>query len=72
MIDEAVSLIREHFKDGQASVFLGTLQGRSLATDLALLQAGKSFSLAHFIHLHRRVDSTARRAYRGRANSTER
>lgn len=42
MIDEAVSLIRANFKDEQASVFLGTLQGRSLATDLALLRAGKS------------------------------
>lgn len=42
MIDEAVSLIRSHFKDKKASVFLGTLQGRSLATDLALLQVGKS------------------------------
>jgi hypothetical protein len=42
MIDEAVSLIRAHFKDERASVLLGTLQGRSLATDLALLQAGKS------------------------------
>lgn len=42
MIDEAVSLIRAHFKDEKASVLLGALQGRSLATDLALLQAGKS------------------------------
>ena len=42
MIDEAVSLIRANFKDEQASVFLGTFQGRSLATDLALLRAGKS------------------------------
>jgi hypothetical protein len=42
MIDEAVSLIRANFRDEHASVFLGTFQGRSLATDLALLQAGKS------------------------------
>lgn len=42
MIDEAVSLIRANFKGEQASVFLGTLQGRSLGTDLALLRAGKS------------------------------
>jgi hypothetical protein len=42
MIDEATSLIRANFKGEQASVFLGTFQGRSLATDLALLHAGKS------------------------------
>jgi hypothetical protein len=42
MVNEAVSLIVANFKNERASVFLGTFQGRSLATDLALLRAGKS------------------------------